>query len=183
MPPNPVLPPESPADKFDVGGFVAGLHAGYNHQIGQFVIGAEGDIDYNNIKGSHPYAYNSGIEYWFFNGQYTGTLKLKSDWQASARLRAGYAFGDALLYGTGGIAVANGELTTTSFVAVQSDTNTHVGWTAGIGSEFALHSGLSLKGEWLFYDLGTSSHPVDNGLTVLTNATGSLLRVGLNKRF
>ncbi|MDQ0392008.1 outer membrane protein [Labrys monachus] len=114
-----------PADHFNMNGFIGGAHAGYNFQFNQFVVGAEGDIDYSALKGDHFYSYDLGTV--------TGSLKLKSDWQGSARLRAGYAIDNLLLYVTGGVAFADAKLST----AGESSSNTHVGWTAGGGIEYA----------------------------------------------
>ena len=37
---------------FDVNGALAGVTLGGNYQIGQFVVGAEGDIDWQNVRGA-----------------------------------------------------------------------------------------------------------------------------------
>lgn len=108
-------------------GFVGGLHFGYNYQINQFVLGAEGDFDYTSIQGSRAFSYDTS------NGAIAGTLKLKSDWQGSARLRLGYAIDNFLLYATGGIAFADAQLQTNGL----GSSRTHVGWTAGGGVEYA----------------------------------------------
>ena len=115
----------APAQKFSVDGFVGGAHAGYNYQINQLVLGAEGDIDYTDLKGSQRF--NVG-------GASTGTLGLKSDWQGLARLRAGYAIDSLLLYATGGLAVGNAKLS----IGPWDDSNTHLGWTVGAGAEYAI---------------------------------------------
>src|SRR5690606_33039578 len=86
-------PAETVGDRFDVDGFIGGIHAGYNWQPGSFVYGVEGDIDYANIKG--------GADFDFFG---PARLSFESDWQGSLRLRAGYAVDTWLFYGTGGVA-------------------------------------------------------------------------------
>ncbi|MGO4334285.1 outer membrane protein [Labrys sp. KB_33_2] len=135
---GPLLPPtpaqtQSVADHFNMNGFVGGAHAGYNYQINQFVIGGEVDIDYADLKGSHRYSY--------YGGGWSGRLQMKSEWQGSARLRAGYALDNILLYATGGIAFANGKLSDSGqyfgTAYGTSDTNTHIGWTIGAGAEYA----------------------------------------------
>ena len=37
-------------------------------------------------------------------------------------------------------------------------TNTHVGWTAGLGAEYAISNNFTVKGEWLYTDLGDASY-------------------------
>lgn len=70
---------------FDVGGGLLGMHLGYNYQIGSTVLGVEGD----------------------YTGSWMEDGVLDVDYLASIRARAGYAFGNALLYGTIGYAWAD----------------------------------------------------------------------------
>lgn len=116
------------ADKFDLRGFVADLHAGRNWQRGSVVYGIERDVDYANVKGSSDFLYSGGA---------AGTLSWRSDWQASLRLRIGYAKDRTLFYGTGGIAFGHATLDGSSAGFTASDSNTHVGWTVGAGVERA----------------------------------------------
>jgi outer membrane immunogenic protein len=67
---------------FDVGGGLLGMHLGYNYQIGSTVLGVEGD----------------------YTGSWMEDGVLDVDYLASIRARAGYAFGNALFYGTLGYA-------------------------------------------------------------------------------
>lgn len=70
------------------GGFVGGGQLGYNYQIGSFVIGAEGDLQWADL-GNNAFSNNN-------------------DWFGTVRGRAGVAFDRALVYGTGGFAFADG---------------------------------------------------------------------------
>ncbi|MCL7999850.1 porin family protein [Brucella sp. 21LCYQ03] len=111
-------------DNLRMRGLFGGIHAGYNYQFANpFVIGIEGDINYSDINGSHHLLVPG----------YDDSLSLKTNWQGSARLRAGYAIDKTLIYATGGLAFAGAELKTGGI----SDKNTHVGWTAGAGIEHA----------------------------------------------
>jgi len=69
------------------GGFVGGAQVGYNYQIGSFVVGLEGDIQYADFGGDDDFS--------------------SSDWFGTARARAGVAFDRALVYATGGFAFAD----------------------------------------------------------------------------
>ncbi|WP_413988000.1 outer membrane protein [Labrys okinawensis] len=121
-PPVVIIPPL--ADHFDANGFIGGAHAGYNYEFpSQFVIGVEGDIDYSDLNGSQR----------FTTPAPGGKMKFNTDWQASARLRAGYAIDNLLLYVTGGAAFAGAQVK----VNGPSDDNNHVGWTVGGGVEYA----------------------------------------------
>ena len=82
------------------------------------------------------------------------------EWLATVRARVGIVNGDWLLYGTGGLAVGQIEAKYTlnfpelDAFARDSKTETRVGWTVGAGAE--VNMGLwSIKGEYLYYDLGT----------------------------
>lgn len=167
------------ADKFNVDGFVGGAHAGYNYQINQFVLGIEGDVDYSDIKGRH-----------IFNGSVgTGSLSLDSKWQASARLRAGYAFDNLLIYATGGIATGSAELSTAGYKLLVIDNNwylrrirgssseIHIGWTAGAGVEYAFAENWIGRAEVRYTDFGKKTYdtplgPVKSGWDQTTATLG-----------
>lgn len=150
--------PTVPGDKFNMNGFVGGAHAGYNYQIQQFVIGAEADLDYAALKGSHNYVYP---------GPATGRLRMKSDWQGSLRLRAGYAFDNLLVYGTGGVAFANGKLSDSGVLNgvpyASSNSNTHVGWTVGLGAEYAFTQNWIGRAEVRYTDFQKKGYDTANG--------------------
>jgi outer membrane immunogenic protein len=135
------------------------------------------------------------------------------DWLATLRGRVGFVPADWLMiYGTGGVAFAEVEtsltyqndhpigLTAIDIVSTLacpglsvcfsgSEKETLTGWTAGGGFELALGGKASLKGEYLFVDLG--SHSVRAGgvspLTTPDNAISTRVdtelhvgRVGIN---
>ncbi len=114
------------ADEDDDGGFVGGAQVGYNYQIGSFVVGLEGDIQYADF----------GSEGAFVVDGTTYDLD-RSDWFGTVRARAGVAFDRALIYATGGFAFAD-------------DAN---GWTVGGGVEYAFTNNLSAKIEGLYVNL------------------------------
>src|SRR5579859_7915580 len=148
--PTPTATGTQANDKFDLSGFIGGAHAGYNYQINQFVIGVEGDIDYSNLNGSAHAVYPGGI---------ARTLKLKTEWQGSARARFGYAFDNILVYATGGLAVANAKLST----AGAHSSNTHVGWTAGLGAEYAFTQNWIGRLEVRYSDFGKKGYDTPDG--------------------
>jgi outer membrane immunogenic protein len=137
------------SDRFNLSGFVGGAHAGYNYQVNQFVLGVEGDVDYTEIKGDHR----------FTTPTPAGDLHFRSQWQGSARLRAGYAIDNLLLYATGGLAIAEGRLS----VYGTDDTNTHVGWTAGGGLEYAFTQNWIGRVEVRYSDFQKKSYKTPQG--------------------
>ncbi|MVA95639.1 outer membrane beta-barrel protein [Nitratireductor sp. CAU 1489] len=133
---------------FRGGGGFGGLQLGYNFQSGNWVIGAEGDIALANIEGSSacplaPFSCESAVK-----------------WLGSARLRVGYAFDRTLIYGTGGAGFGSvlREFVHPVFGTGISSDKTQVGWTAGAGVEFAVNEAWSIKGEYLYYDLGRDTY-------------------------
>lgn len=171
-----------PADSFDVDGFVGGVHGGYNWQMDQFVFGVEGDIDYTNIKGSEGYAgFVPDL------GDVVGQLELESNWQASLRLRAGYAVDNFLLYATGGVAFADGKLTSSGFDGndvyySSDDSNTHVGWTIGVGAEYAFSPNWIARAEVRYTDFGSKTYELLEG-PVDSSWDQTSVTVGLSYKF
>jgi outer membrane immunogenic protein len=64
---------------FDVSGGMIGGTAGYNWQMGQWVLGVEGDVDWTNFKGNTVVGCPFGCQ-------------TSNSWLATVRGRVGYAF-------------------------------------------------------------------------------------------
>jgi outer membrane immunogenic protein len=168
------------ADRFDLDGFIGGAHAGYNWQSGQWVFGVEGDIDYADLSGGADFSYRIRAT--------QGRLSFESDWQASLRLRAGYAVDTWLFYATGGAALGHGELHAqgSSFngpFSVSGD-NTHTGWTVGAGVEKAFTPNWIGRFEVRHTDFGKESYdlgPAGNDIDVDWNQTA--INIGLSYKF
>jgi len=107
----------------DGDGFLAGLHAGYNHDFGQFVLGGEIDIDLGELS--------------------IGDGDDKIDQVARLKLRAGYDLGRTMVYATAGGAAANAEIGGTEY----SDT----GAFAGLGVSHRINDNYVAGGEVLFH--------------------------------
>jgi outer membrane immunogenic protein len=149
--------------------FTGGVTGGYNWQINSAVIGVEGDFNYLGFKKSVS---STGIYPCCAPTSFTVNTSASADWLATFRGRVGFLATPALLlYGTGGLAVANvrsSYLFTDTFSAANesaSISSTRYGWTAGGGAEYALMNGWSIKAEYLYLDLGRASTTSTN-LTV-----------------
>jgi outer membrane immunogenic protein len=146
------------ADDDNDGGFVGGAQVGYNYQIGSFVVGLEGDIQYADFGRDGTFTFDDDGE------TVTGEFD-RSDWFGTVRARAGVAFGQALIYATGGFAFADDA----------------TGWTAGGGVEYAFTNNLSLKVEGLYVNL---DHDDDFDFDGFDGETDfGVVRAGLNFRF
>jgi outer membrane immunogenic protein len=156
-------------DKFNVSGGLIGATIGYNWQINQFVLGAEGDIDWSGIRGSTTTACAPGCD-------------TRNHWLSTVRGRLGYAFGRVLPFVTAGLAVGDIKATVPGFPAGSSTT---AGWTIGAGLEFGIVSNVSVKAEYLYVDLGNFNCGLNCGLapngSVSFNA--NVFRAGLNVHF
>ena len=190
-------------------GVTAGIQAGYNWQIEQTVLGIEADWQYLNSKASTG---NSAIAVpVFIGGNFSGSTSVSTDWYATFRGRVGYAFGPALLYATGGIALADtkvsanatGSIVTALFPPTlgplgsmsASDSAVLIGYAVGGGFEYALGAGWSVKGEYLHMGFGTKGYNLTGSLQSPAGLTGviathvdikpsfDIARVGVNYRF
>jgi outer membrane immunogenic protein len=132
---------ENTSDQFGIKGGFGGGTVGYNWQFGQFVVGIEGDGAFGDINNSITQA---------FPGVGTLTASAKVDALATIRGRFGVAFDQVLLYGTGGLAIADTKVGVTAPGVALSDTQTMTGWTAGAGIEWMFLPHWSVKGEYLY---------------------------------
>lgn len=142
------------------GSLFGGVQAGYNYQTGAWVLGVEGDIGY-----AHP-------------RKITRSGDVSVSTQGSIRARAGYAFDNFLVYGTGGLALADMKIV--DFVDVPNKTKSGVraGWVVGGGVEYAINRSFTVRGEYLYSNYGN----IDTGTADRDEAT-HLVRVGVNYRF
>src|SRR5512137_1484801 len=114
----------------DISGGLLGFHLGYNYQIGSAVLGVEGDY-----MGS-----------WMEDGPFA------VDDIASIRARAGYTFGNTLLYGTLGYAWAD---------ASSLGSDSFDGLVLGAGLDYKFSQNWSARVEGLQYWLDPSGGSVD----------------------
>ena len=140
------------------GGSLGGT-VGYNQQIQNFVIGAEGDLAAANVQGS------------------TGSNSAKVNSIGTLRARAGFAADRALVYATGGY--AGGQTKVTNGTAGSKWLN---GYAIGGGLEYAFTDNISAKAEYLYTDLQPKNY---GGLTGVNSAGVKVnqVRTGVNYKF
>jgi outer membrane immunogenic protein len=136
---------ENTSDQFAIKGGFAGGTVGYNWQFGQFVAGIEADGAWADIS-------NSVTQIDPILGAVTATAKV--DALATVRGRFGVAVDQVLLYGTGGLALADTKISASALGLTVSDSKTMTGWTAGAGVEWMFLPHWSVKGEYLYRSFG-----------------------------
>jgi outer membrane immunogenic protein len=158
--------PAAGTGNFNVDGWLFGGLAGVNYQAGQTVFGVEADINWSDFSG----------------GAACGATSCNTDvpWFGTLRGRLGYAADRFMPYITGGLAYGKVEA---NVPGVGTDSATRIGWTAGVGAEYAFAPNMSWKTEYLYVDLGdfnctSCGAPVPN-----VDFTSHIVRTGLNIRF
>ena len=167
--------------------FVGGGQVGFNYQVNNFVLGAEGDFDWA-AKNS-----NTGTGVFIPT---VGTIGVTSNnrWISSLAARFGVAVDRLLFYGKagGGWVGADGftltNSTGASFLAASSRTDS--GWLAGGGVEWAITDAWSARLEYDYLGLGNRTFTVPLGSPILPNDTFTthnrnvqMATVGINYRF
>jgi outer membrane immunogenic protein len=153
--------PSQSFDTVDMSGGAAGGHMGVNLQSGNLVIGLEADGTWHDASGSRSFAGPAYVDAF-------------ADWTASFRGRLGYAFGNVLVYATGGAALGGFDIGVASGGTASRMSDTVLGYAVGGGLEMefspewsgrieALHYGFSEK----TFQFATGSVPVDLGVTTV----------------
>jgi outer membrane immunogenic protein len=163
-------------------GVVAGGQIGVNTRFDRFVYGVELDVDFATMGGDETVS--------------SGAASFKIDRTinvlSTLRGRVGYLVNPTtLVYGTGGLAVAQADFNvafTGAAPGITSESTTLRGYAFGAGFEHLFTSRTSFKADFLHVDLGQRAIPVSNGAgTALfesrVTTTTNVLRAGFNYKF
>jgi outer membrane immunogenic protein len=178
--PSPFLPTSSA----NPCGVMAGGFPGCNYQFSSgIVIGAEGDANWANINGGTAAFPESALP--GFANDFDET---RSDFQASARGRSGYAFNRVLVYATGGAAwahITEHDVSPSAGGIFNNISSTLPGWTVGGGLEYALLNNLIGRVEYRCSDFGTLSYapPIFTPLVENHRVTENQILVRLSYKF
>jgi outer membrane immunogenic protein len=184
----------------DRDGFAGGLQAGYNMQFGTFVAGVEADVSWTNTKTDTRY---SAPDQFLFPGAMTHTdVKSELEWLGTVRGRLGMTFDRALVFVTGGAAF--GDVNNTFSISIPTAPaplgpyfspkwhkgGTEWGWTAGGGIEYAVTNNITVKAEYLYFDLGDETIRGTDGpnfgsefIDYKFKNDGNIVRAGVNYQF
>jgi opacity protein-like surface antigen len=209
-----VPPVTFPTRQMDYGtsGWAAGGQVGFNHQMGHFVVGLEGDMDAVNGNAFQSSRYQLPATALTTGPGTTTTIErfTAPQWTSTVRGRVGVAFGRALIYGTGGLAVADVRQASiygyspsvtnavtlanpgTTFAGTSNFAgrdSTLTGWTVGGGAEWALNRGVSVGAEYRHSDYGKptyefgSTGPGDTSEAARLGFTDDQVLAKINFRF
>ena len=163
----------------------AGLQAGVELGAG---VGGAGDVETTGVGVGGYVGYNlqngpivGGVEADAMPSNESGTGRggrLSHNLTTSARVRAGYAFGNVLAYGTIGPAWATSSFQTGGYTASKS----LQGVAVGVGGEVGVTRNISARAELRHYEMGSPTYYTPSGTQKISNGDNFLM-VGLGARF
>jgi outer membrane autotransporter protein len=195
-----------PNSEAQLAGVAFGGTGGYNYQNGKWLLGLEADGGWNNGQGVSPcsrlFANPTGGPSPLFQLNCGGNV----DWLATVAARAGYASGQFLYFAKAGVAITEAQYASTCNLGPQNGANvafgqncfnlfgqlsngfaardTRVGWTLGLGAEYALNDRWSAKGEVDYQEFGTTTRTASDGITAVNGGLGfATAKVGVNYHF
>ncbi|MFD1704306.1 outer membrane protein [Methylopila henanensis] len=192
-----------PSLGIDGDGWTVGGQLGYNVQLDNspIVFGVEADFNYTDIDETARYAIPPLAP---ALGTIRSSFSQELEYLGTVRGRLGYAFDRVLVYGTGGLAYGkvktsarfNNNLTPAGAGGAlgfsDSKSDWEVGYAVGGGVEYAVTDNISVKGEYLYYDLGDTTLNVNrtpaaplgqSGYKSKFENDGHIARVGVNYKF
>ena len=184
----------SDSEVIKTSGALGGLQVGYNHQVGNYVVGLEADYAMAKVKG-HLFQSVTGVPVAGFGVSGNNTIESRLDAFGTIRMRAGIAMNSALLFATGGYAYGRNKLTDSVSVTVTSamgsgsgaafysNSQWMSGWTLGGGVEYAFTPNISGKLEYLYADLGKATFFKGTLMETKVATKLNILRAGVNYRF
>ncbi|XIA65296.1 outer membrane protein [Bradyrhizobium sp. TZ2] len=156
--------------------FLGGVQVGADWQFANWVLG---------VEGQYSWLGNGGLNAAFPNG-----LVYNNDQRALGSItgRTGYTWGPALVYVKGGYAYSHNRDTLTFAgipVAFALDGNHRDGYTVGAGLEYMLAPNWSAKGEYQYYDFGSTRFSAPVALVPFGSFHHDehTLKLGINYRF
>lgn len=144
----------------NVDGWLAGVHAGFNWQMNMLVVGLDASWSWSDM--SQRFA--------------------DVNWTGDVRGRLGFAVDRMHFYGAAGVAFADMELNGRRFGG-RNASNTHVGWTAGLGAEYAVTNNWILGVEWKYADYGSERYNLGAGGNGRADLTTNIVQLRASYKF
>ncbi len=163
-------------------GALAGIQLGYNHVFANnILVGAETDFGWADIANRDV---NKQLSYWITNlnkydagssagakGLTRGNSRFGMSLFGTTRIRLGYDFGKFLpfisggfaygdlIYSSQGISVRNASSSMQFGLNKNYASKIATGWAVGAGAEYMVTNNLSLKGEYIYSQIGGLTIP------------------------
>jgi outer membrane immunogenic protein len=163
-------------------GWLGGVQAGCNYQVGSWVFGIQGDYDWANATGN-----NANVLFPLL----TDRSNIRS--LSSVTGRVGYAWDRFMLYAKGGGAWEQDDYSILiGGFTLATASETRGGWTVGIGGEYAFLDWLTGFAEYDFYGFGTRTNTFATCTVAACGAVTfpvdikenkNVFKVGLNFKF
>lgn len=186
-------------------GGVLGGQVGYNWQFGNWVFGAEADLDAASINATQQLLPGTAFTAFAATPEAV-TIHENINWLGTARARVGYASGPGMFYLTGGGAWQNATVNTmllaktsapfgVANIATSTFSDNKLGGVFGAGYEWMMSPNITVRGEYLFYALARGNQAstlpmlcgagnISCGATVaLSQSYINVLRAGANYKF
>ncbi len=166
-------------------GFLGGVQGGYNVQVSNWVFGLGADASWTDANVATATAAT------LIPGGVTNTAG-RTNWYVTATGRIGYAWNNVLVYGKGGAAWMNENISggaTAGGVTLITNpiTDTRSGWIAGAGVEYGFAPNWTVFAEYNYLDFGSKNYTITSNLPVTSvthiKTTVDVLKVGANLRF
>ena len=149
---------------------IGGINVGVNFTLTDgIILGVAADAEYLGLEGLTDDQMGQEIAYDLY-------------WAGSLRGLIGFDGGAFMPYLTAGLAVAGAQVDASGTVNA-SDSNTHIGWTAGAGVAFAATENVSVDLQYRYSDFGTQDYTLGSLGTESIGFTTHQVTVGLNWKF
>jgi outer membrane immunogenic protein len=156
-------------------GFLGGGQIGVNYQLNMLVLGVEGDFSWTGLKGNGTDSIGE-------------TINTNTNWTSTVTGRVGAAFDRLLVYGKGGLALAQDQSSLTDLGGNSASTTfMRTGWTVGAGLEYGISKNWSAKIEYDYLNFGSQTLNFSTPLQPAYSSNASLnvqeIKAGVNFRF
>ena len=165
-------------------GFVGGLLAGYNRQMGPFVLGLEGDFGWSNALGHGTIVVPPPPPP--PPPPLPGPNTYRLMWDSHFVGKAGFTSDRWLLFATAGVAIAGfsfQEGVPPGTPPANRISATYVGFSVGGGVEYAFTQNLLGRVQYIYDDFGGKNYTAADGGTYHVNLTSQTVRGGLSWKF
>lgn len=165
-------------------GFLGGVHVGFNYQIQQWVVGAEADFMGSALASqANTLKYLASDPVTNLPSTIALSDRIQQNWLGTVRARIGYAHDRTLFYATAGLAYGSVKSSsamvltdilptgTNPFDWAGQNSQTKMGYAIGAGVEYALSDQWIIRGEYLYYNLGTIASAMAGTTAVVGGVT------------